>query len=178
MKRVVKLTLMAAFMMIAGTSSSFAQKFGYLNSQELILMMPERDSVEIKLNALAKELGEQLELIQVEYNNKYAEYQKSASTLSEAVKNLKEQELASLGERFNQMQQSAQQEMALEQDKLTAPIVEKAQKAIEKVSKANGLTAVFDTSMGALAYFNESAMTDLLPLVKKELGIVGDGPTK
>lgn len=177
MKRVVKLTLLAAVLMLAGTSSSFAQKFGYINYQELISVMPERDSVEIKLNALAKEIGEQLELIQVEYNNKYADYQKAAANMSDAAKNLKEQELRSLSERFGQMQQSAQQEIAAEQEKLSAPIIEKAQNAIKKVSKANGLIAVFDTSMGAMAYYDEAAMVNVLPLVKKELGIV-DTPAK
>jgi outer membrane protein len=55
------------------------------------------------------------------------------------------------------------------------PIVEKAKTAIQTVAKAQGCTAVFDTSSGALLYQNDATMINLLPLVKKELGIT-DAP--
>jgi len=51
------------------------------------------------------------------------------------------------------------------------PIVDKANAAISKVAKANGFVYVFDVSTGAVAYFSDQSI-DVLPLVKKELGIV------
>ncbi len=39
------------------------------------------------------------------------------------------------------------------------------------MAAANGYLAVFDTSMGSLAYFDEAALTDIAPLVRTELGI-------
>ena len=53
---------------------------------------------------------------------------------------------------------------------LFQPVMEKAQAAIEKVAKANGFTYVFDLGAGGLLYFSEQSV-DILPLVKKELGI-------
>jgi outer membrane protein len=50
-------------------------------------------------------------------------------------------------------------------------VIEKAQNAITKVAKANNLVYVFDTSVGALIYFDEAVSLNLLPLAKKELGI-------
>ena len=49
------------------------------------------------------------------------------------------------------------------------PIIEKAQNAIKAVSKAGAFTAIFET--GSLVYFDEATLTDITPLVKKELGI-------
>ena len=44
-------------------------------------------------------------------------------------------------------------------------------KWLNKISKAAGYIAVFDTSAQNLAYFDEAQLTDIAPLVKKELGI-------
>ncbi len=49
--------------------------------------------------------------------------------------------------------------------------MEKAQAAIAKVAKEQGLTAVFDLAVGALAYYDEAQMVNMLPLVKQSLGI-------
>ncbi|MFI3330588.1 MAG: OmpH family outer membrane protein [Rikenellaceae bacterium] len=169
MKKIFKLALMVALMCSA--TAAFAQKFGYINSQDLISVMPERVEVETKLEALSKELTEQLEAIQVEYNNKAQELQKNRSLWSASVIQLKERELQTLQQRFGEFQQTAQQDMQNMQTQLMAPVVTKAEAAITKISEANGLTAVFDVSSGALAYYNKATMQDVLPLVKKEMGI-------
>ena len=52
-----------------------------------------------------------------------------------------------------------------------SPIQEKAMAAIEKVSKAGGYAVVFDLAAGSTIYIDEAQVTDLLPLVKTELGI-------
>ncbi len=57
------------------------------------------------------------------------------------------------------------------QQVLMSPVIEKAQNAITKVAKENGLTYVFDLSAGSLIYYDDKGSVDLLPLVKKELGI-------
>jgi outer membrane protein len=59
----------------------------------------------------------------------------------------------------------------LEQDEqdLINPIIEKAKKAIEQVAKENGYTYIFDTSVGAVLYWEES--DNVLSLVKKKLNL-------
>ena len=111
MRKLSRLTLVAALVLCSTTL--FAQKFGYINTQELIAAMPERDSAQVKLQNYTKELGTQLESIQVEFNNKYQEYQKSMSTLTEAVRQLKEKELQDLQTRYEEVQQMAQQDLSL-----------------------------------------------------------------
>ena len=69
----------------------------------------------------------------------------------------------------------AQQKFQKRQNELLAPIIEKAKNAIDKVAAAGGYLAVFDTSTGSLAYFDEASLTDIAPAVKKELGIT-DAP--
>jgi len=50
------------------------------------------------------------------------------------------------------------------------PIIKKARDAIAAVAKANGFSYVIDSGTGALLYYPEGE--DLLPLVKKQLGIL------
>ena len=91
MKFMMKLSL-AVLALVATTTVGYAQpKFGYVNSQEIIVSMPEIQDVQLSMERLQKDLGEQLEIIQVEYNNKAAEYQKNAASYSDAIRQSKEQ---------------------------------------------------------------------------------------
>ena len=128
MKNLVKLTLLAALLLCGSTT--YAQKFGYVNSQELITAMPERDSALSKYQKFAQDQQSQLETIQVEFNNKYLDYQKNAETLSESAKQLKERELQDLQKRFDDFQQVAEQDAQKMQQQLMGPVITKAQDAI------------------------------------------------
>ena len=167
MKNVLKLTLALAMMLSCTTL--FAQKFGRINSQEVMIAMPETTEMQTKLQAVAKDWEENLETINVEFNNKLQEFQKNLNTLSDAARQIKEKELNDLRQRGAEMQQMAQQDLAKQEQELMTPIIEKAQNAIKAVSKAGGYTAIFET--GSLVYFDEATLTDITPLVQKELGI-------
>ena len=167
MKKVLKLTLAVA--MVLSSTTLFAQKLGRINSQEVILAMPETKEMQTSLQAVQKDWEENLEAINVEFNNKLQEFQKNLNTMSDAVRQIKEKELNDLRTRGNELQQMAQQDLGMKEQELMTPIVEKAQKAIQTVSKAGGYTAIFES--GSLIYFDEATMTDITPLVKKELGI-------
>ena len=172
MKKLIKLTLVVALAM--SSTSLFAQKMGRINKQELIAVMPETQEMQTKLQAIVTDWREQLEAMQVEFNNKYAELSKDYNTLSDAARNVREQELQDLQNRIQQMNATAENDVQRQQAELLDPIITKADEAIAKVAKAGGYTAVFDISMPALAYFDESAMSDIQPQVRAELGIAAD----
>lgn len=169
MKKAIKLTLSLALMLSA--SSLFAQKFGRINTQEIIMAMPETKEMQTNMDAYGKDLQDNLETITVEFNQKLADYQKNYETLSDAVRQLREKELQELRNRSQEFEQIAQQDFQKKQQELLSPIIDKAKNAIDKVSQANGYLAVFDISTGSLAYFDETALTDIAPLVRQELGI-------
>ena len=169
MKKVIKLALVLMCAMCS--TSLYAQKFARINLQEVIFSLPEFAKMQTDLESFSKELGEQLEAIQVEFNNKAAEFQKNRATMNESVRNLKEQELQQLQQRYMDFQQIAQQDIDKKQGELFQPIHLKAAEAVKKVAMAGGYTAVFDTSANALAYFNENTVVDIAPAVRTELGI-------
>lgn len=157
---------------ILGISTVSAQKFARINVQEIVMAMPEFDEAQKNLEAFGKDLNEQMEQIQVEFNNKLADFQKNQATMAASVKQMRQQELEQLQQRFSEFQQIAQQDFQKKQAELIEPVQKKAQEAVNKVAKANGYIVVFDISVPSLAYIDEAQTTDIAPLVKKELGIV------
>ena len=167
MKKILKLTLVLAI--VFSSTTVFAQKLARVNTQEIFSQMPETAQMQIDLEAFSKELQEQLEAIQVEFNNRYAEFEKNQATMNPTVKQMKQSELNGLQERYAQFQQIAQQDFAKKQQELAAPIQEKLDAAISKVAKAAGYTAVFDSM--AFVYYDAAQVVDINAAVKKELGI-------
>ena len=137
--------------------------------------MPETKEMQTQLDAFGKELQEQLEAIQVEFNNRYAEFEKNQATMNPTVKQMKQSELNGLQERYAQFQQIAQQDFAKKQQELAAPIQEKLDTAISKVAKAAGYAAVFDAM--AFVYSDAAQVVNINAAVKKELGIT-DAPAQ
>lgn len=170
-KLTLALTAVAAFLFLGSGTANAQQKFGYINSQELLAAMPETDSVQSKMQDLSKELESQFTAMRTEMTTKAQELQNNLSTLSETVRKQKEKDLFDLQTRIEEFQQSANQELQTKNMELLRPVMEKAQAAITKVAKEQGLTAVFDLAAGALTYYNEAQMVNLLPLVKQSLGI-------
>lgn len=144
-------------------------KFGHINSQDLVALMPERDSALINLQTYQKELEETIRGMEDEYNAKYTEYQRKSETWTPVIRESKEKDLQDLVQRIQQFQQTAQQEMQMMQQQQFAPVFKKAQDAIEKVAKDNGLVFVFDSS--SLLYKDDAKSFDLLPAAKAALGI-------
>ena len=157
---------------ILGVCTVSAQKFARINLQEIIVAMPEFAEAQKNLESFGKDLQEQMEQIQVEFNNKMADYEKNQATMAASIKQMKQQELQQLQQRFAEFQQIAQQDFQKKEAELLEPVQTKAQEAVNKIAKANGYTAVFNTSVPSLAYFDEAQLTDIAALVKKELGIV------
>lgn len=170
MKKMLSLSL---FMVILfGSMSLTAQtdnKFGHINTNELLRMMPGRDQAQADLERYARELEETFVAMQNEFQTKYQDYLENQETFSQLVRQSRERELQSLQERIMEFQESAQQDIMEQEERLLNPIIEEAREAIQKVGRENGYTYIFDTSGGSLVFWENGE--DIMPLVKAELGL-------
>ncbi len=167
MKTILKLTFAAALLVAALPAS--AQKFGYVNSEELVMSLPEIETVKADLQKLGEQFMLQIEEMQVEFNNKLDEYQKTEATLTESIKALRQEELTNISQRIQQLQEQGQRELSAKEGELMAPLVEKVRSAIESVMRAQSLAGVFEGQ--ALVTVDDTFMTDVTPLVKIFMGI-------
>lgn len=171
MKKYLGILLIAV---LISASGAFAQKsdlkFGHINSNELLSLMPERDTARQELQNYSRMLQQELEAMQVEYQNKVNAYLEKQETYSQLVRQSKESEIQEMQRRVQEFQMTAQEDLQQKEQELFTPIMEKANNAIEKVGKANGFIYIFDISGGSVVYFSDQSV-NILPMVKKELGI-------
>ena len=170
MKNQLRFSIIAIILLIGTTAVAQSFKFGHINSQELLQLMPERDSAQAVLETYAQQLENQLETMQVEYNNKVQNYLNEQENYTDLIRQTKEQELNDLNERIQGFQATAQQDLRRKESELIQPIITKAQNAVKAVGKENGFTYIFDIATGSVIYFSEKS-EDVLPLVKRKLGI-------
>lgn len=173
MKKITLFTLMA---LLSLTKMSFAQefKFGHINSQELIALMPERDSALTTLQKHEADLQEELQALHTELQAKYNTYQQKQASWTASILEAKTKELQDLDQRMQQYQQTASQELQQLQQVLFRPILQKANDVVEKIGKGRSLIYIFDVSGGMIPFINESLSLDVLPLAKEQLGIPAD----
>jgi outer membrane protein len=169
LKLIRKAILMVGIVLTGQGAEAQNLKFGHINSTELIQSMPEFDSAQVKLEKLRKDLVAHLDMMSAEFNGKYDEYLKNSKSLSEIVRQIKEQELNDMNSRIQDFQSAVQSQLQEKQAEFFQPVYGKAEKAIKDTGKQNGFLYIFDTSQGGLLYFNETLSTDITTLVKAKL---------
>ena len=145
-----------------------AQKIGHVNSQELLATMPELAGVQAKLDTLAAQYEAQFANMQEEFSKKVAAFQKDQATMTDGVREFRQQEIAEMEQRIYIFRETAQKDIQTKQQEFLMPIQKRMLDAIQKVGAAEGCTYVFDSM--AMLYISPDAL-NLMPLVKKELGI-------
>ena len=166
MKKVLFTLLMTVTVMLSAEAQS---KFGYLNSNELLAMMPESQSMQEELQTYAKGLESQLTAMQAEYEKKVVEYQQNETTYTDIIKEDKVREIEGIQQRVVEFQKNAQQSLGEKEAELFTPIREKAVAAIDQVAKDGNYTFIFDSGAGSFLYADESE--NVLDLVKSKLGL-------
>lgn len=161
-----KITFLVLISLI--TLSTFSQnKFGYIDSQELLMLMPERKNAESEVQNFAKSLESQLAAMTAEYQESVQDYQSNEASYTDLIKQDKIAEITGLEQRIQAFQQNAQQSLQKKEQELLEPILSKARSAIEEVAVEGNFTYIFDKSIGSILYAKESE--NVLSLVKKKL---------
>lgn len=163
----MKKILLLSLTLLISISSFSQNKFGYIDSQELLLLMPERKTAEEEVQTFAKSLESQLQAMTAEYQQSVQEYQANEATYTDLVKQDKVTEITGLEQRIQSFQQNAQQALQSKEQELLEPILQKARKAIEDVASEGDYTYIFDKSIGSILYVKESE--NILEKVKKKL---------
>ena len=161
-----KITFLALFSEL--TLSSIAQnKFGHINAEEIMSLMPETKKAQIELESFQKGLEAQLSSLNIEFESKYTDYMNIESSLDDLTKQDKEAEIKNLQQRMQNFQQNAQQSIQAKQNELLIPINDKLKNAIKEVASEGKYTYIFTIEI--FLYAEESK--DIGSLVKAKLGL-------
>lgn len=170
MKLVKSLLFVCLFAALAFTAS--AQKIGYVNAQEIVALMPDVKEANSNLETYSAQLSKRAEQMYQSLQTKAAALQQKRDNGEISPKQL-EVEMANLQQeeqKLMEFQGKSQNEIAVKQQELLAPILKKVQDAIDAIAKEESYTYILDASQGMILYADET--TDITSKVKTRLGIL------
>ena len=160
----------ALFICLVGFASvASAQKFGYINSGEILSLLPEVKQADSNLEALQKQLQKQGQGMVEKLQASYLDVQQKVERgeLSPKEQETEAKKLEDEQKKIAEFEQSMMQKISTKREELLAPIYKKINDAIAEVAKENGFQLIFDRQV--LLYSEESQ--DIGPMVKAKLGI-------
>ena len=165
------LIILFATAALGTTTELSAQKFGYVDTQDIIQQIPEvkeaNSNIETFSAQLQKKGQDMLQALQRKYQDlerREAQGEISPKVLEEEVAKLKQEE--------NQIlifEQDSQQKIVKKSEDLLTPIRDKIQQAINDVAAENSFDYIFDFSTGFVLYADDA--TNVSDLVKAKLGM-------
>ncbi|MEJ8842113.1 OmpH family outer membrane protein [Lacibacter sp. H375] len=164
MKKIIVLVVAV----IMGTAATVnAQKIGHINTNDLLVAMPETKKAQDRLKNSQDSLNVVYAQLIKEYQEKDSVIRIDSAKWSPAIKQIRFKEFQDLADAVQQYSTSAQQFLQQKEQEFFAPVQKIALDAIQSVAKANGYAYV--VSRDALLVVPTT--DDLLPLVKKFLKI-------
>jgi len=145
-------------------------KFGHINTQEVIQAMPEIAGIQRTIAELESEYENVLMQMQEEFFTKFREFQERQATMPESIREMRQSELADLEQRIHAFRQTAHDGLRRRQMELFAPVIERVRNAIEAVGTEHGFTYIFDLTTESIVFQSPTA-NNVTPLVKARLGI-------
>lgn len=163
--------LLVAILVSASTTVASAQtkKIGIINMEKIVSLMPEKAKADTMVYEYQMELFKEYEAKQKVLQEKMSEFQKKVSdgTYSEAMKQLKANEIQEDEYRLQTFGSQIEEELLEKRNKLYAPLMEKIVSAAKEVCKEKGYSHVVDSSM--FIYFDETDLLDDFIITKLKL---------
>jgi outer membrane protein len=148
-----------------------AQKFGYVNTQELLSNMADMKLADNQLQAFQNDMVSKGEQMVIKFESEYKAYMNEANsgTLSKVQMKQKEDVLVAKQEEIKKYENETQLKVIAKREELYKPIIDRVKTEIEKYGKENGFTMIFDSSSGVIIHAADSE--NLMPVLKTKLGI-------
>jgi outer membrane protein len=170
MRNLIKIITVFLFVGITATVSAQTPKFGHIDLQALVQLMPERATAETEFLKFQGDLEEIFGEMQKDLQTKMTDFEALGDSASEIKRNAKVAEIQDMQQRIQNYQQTANAQLQQKQTELLKPVFDKAEKTIGEVAKEKGLLYVFDIGSKVVLYKSNESV-DVLPLVKTKLGL-------
>ncbi len=144
-----------------------AQKFGYINSAQIIEAHPMVSGANAELETFQKSQLEPFEVKAKTFQDKYRKYLEDANSgvMSQVTMEAKQNELRTEQQALGEEEQQIKFKILQKREELLKPILTEVDNIIQAIGKEGQYTMIFDTSVGgALLYTIES--DDLTAAVK------------
>lgn len=154
-------------------ANSFAQKFGYIDTDYIMSKMPEFDKAQKELNKSSEKWQKELEVMKQQADEFRKKFQAEEVLLTEEMKKERQDTLNAKDKALRDFQKKIfgfEGMLFLKKQELIKPVQDKVFDAVEKVAKAKQLQIVFDKS-GDLVMIYTNPVHDYSDFVLEELGL-------
>ena len=166
----MKKIIICAICAICGFTTANAQgKFGHVNTQEIIQIMPEYTKARTEIDALQAQYEADLKSMQDELQKKGEAFDKEQATLPENIKQRRQQELQDMYTKIQQSYQDNQQALQKASAEKMQVIQGKVLDAIKAVGQEGSFVYIMEA--GSLPYISTTLSTDVTAQVKAKLGL-------
>ena len=165
--------LLILFIAIAPMAAVAQVNIAVINTNDIIIAMPELSGIERQVADRAEELQATMQTLQTEYNNMLRELNELPETTSEAIQQDRFNELIQLQQRIQTFGQNSQAEIAQLWQTLFTPLHRRISEAIAAVSREAGYTFVFDLDNEAssmIVHMSDNA-PNITQAVKTRMGL-------
>jgi outer membrane protein len=172
LNQVVMKPILSLFLGIVVSCGLYAQKFGHVNTAQILEIMPEVDIADKQLAAFQEGLIKGGEAKAATFEADYKKYldDVNSGVLSKVQQTDRETTLTKQQQEIQQYERQVQLQVLQKREELLKPILQKIDEAIQAEGKEGQYTFIFDSSVqGALLYAPDA--DDLMAAVKKRLGL-------
>ena len=157
--------------MLLAPMSLLAQKFGYVNSADIVQVMPEFTQAQKKLQDLEKMYTDDFNALRTELEKKGTEFEKlQKDSVPENILKRRYEELLQMEQRLQQYGQEVQQNLAKAEQEEMIAIQSKLRDALDAIGREGGYVCIFDLSSG-MPYISKTLCEDVTTKVRTKLGI-------
>lgn len=147
-----------------------SEQIAFINSKEILDVMPQRIEASKSLNDLNKKYKDELVVMQNDYNKKYSDFISYQNSMAENIRLRRMQELKELENHINEFMKVAQEDVSNKEMELMTPLRQKVKETIYQVGVENGYICIYDLANPTIVFVTPDAV-DITPLVKQKLGI-------
>jgi len=169
MKKLLKVALVAVGLMMVGNFAKAQVKIGYINTNELMGLLPEMKTLQVQMQAYQKTFADQYQTMTTEYQTKGQAYESQQATMTDAARTAAQAELQDMQARIKSFTDNAQKQVDAKSQELLKPLQDKVRAAITQAAKDKGYTYVLDA--GTTDLLVSPPADNLLPAVKAILGL-------
>lgn len=149
-------------------SFAFAQKIGVVDTQSIIVAMPETKDMQATLEAAQKKYETELKNLDDKLQKEMADVKSLPADTPQSILERRYQDIEEAQQKLQQFYQTAQQDIAQQQQRLLAPIQERLRTAISTVGAEGSFTIILEKQEPL--YIGTDAV-DLTSQVRAKLGM-------
>ncbi len=155
------------------TASAYSQRFGYVDTEYILDLMPEYRSAQKQLDQLSEDWQKEVEKKQLAVDKMYRDFQAEQVLLTEDLRKKREEEIKNKEKELKEFRAQKfgyEGELFKKRQELVKPIQDRVFDAIQKVAKQSALDFIFAKS-GEFIMLYSNAKYDKSDEVLAELGV-------